>query len=1066
MEPSFLPFVHLGARSDVSLGESIATVKELCWEAARDEQPLLALTDVNSLANAPSFAVAAHHAGLRPLFGAELTVLPAGETRFRGVAFRVRLLVENEKGWQNLVRLVNSARAAEAKTRPPHVPFSALWQDPRGLIFLLGGTRGELTHLARERDYEKIEQQVEPAIAAVGTDRLFLELSSTRDEVATETIAAVAKFFGLRTVAVPHVRCARKSDGYLLRFFEGARTAEGAPPQTLADLAQHDAEALTLLSQAEAGARFAPHEDAIAATVEIAQRCSAFTLPVHERQFPIHDFTRGVDADSFIWNTAFTRAGERYGDLPTRYKERLNREFKDIVDAELPNAIVSLVRLDEELESEGVQRGPGAGLLTNSVIASLLGLTRLDPLKFDLPFEITPGLSKGSFPLLQLSIPANQEAGAAKALRTLFDKQVVAVGQWKFWKCNAVVDWIAELLGRNGRWATAMARSEAFAQERERVAQQPATFLPDENLPMDSAEVVAWLAQRMEGRAREIAVDESIYTFSVDALDATIPCRVVHGSRGETLTAVSEWTNEELGRHRLGRIEFLHAPLLDLIGEATAIVREQGEENYFPERAASDDGATYRLLAAGLSAGIEPLESPAIRRKLRQGQPTDLHSLIRMLTTSDGKKSDESLDLATILLCHVAAAIKASRPLSFYAAALGQANGNARRTALLLEETRQRGIPLLHADVNYSLARWTVERDALRVGFSAVHAMTAAASRDIIAARREMHFSSLSDFCNRTDRHRLKPHQVRALVKAGAFDHFGLTRAELMQQLEEIFPQTNTRRTADVDTGFFDREAGWWTRETADSDDENLLPLPPRNEDVTAQHLEACGFVLHDEITREQEKFMKGARIVEADRIHQKLNLQVTTLAGMITLVQDDFPARGSVLIDVDGCVVRARGAAARLLASDEYIGRRALCTGLLTREAFQWILDAETVCLMDQALAESNRTTSLRLDLSKTPESALKPLLALLKSFPGDSKIAMQWMPVAPSRLHSAIAQRAVLLCPLLKQGLDTLVGPAAWQADDAPRERQSRTEVMISMIGRRVPILQRLLPGKKTAA
>ncbi|MCC6546057.1 PHP domain-containing protein [Candidatus Sumerlaeota bacterium] len=1066
MGSSALPFVHLGARSDVSLGESIATVKELCWEAARDEQPLLALTDVNSLANAPAFAVAAHHAGIRPVFGAELTVLPDGEERFRGVAFRTRVLVESEKGWQNLVRLVNSARAAETKTRPPHIPMSALWQDARGLIFLLGGARGELTHFARERAYEKIEKQLEQAINAAGIDRVFLELHSARDGVATETIVAVAGFYGLRTVAVPMVRCAQDADEYVLRFFEGARTPEGIPPRTLADLEKCGEESTTLLSRGKVVERFPRHGDAVAATLEVAQRCSAFSLPVHERQFPVHDFTRGVDADSYIWNTAFTRAAERYGDLPTRYKERLNREFKDIVEAELANAIVSLVRLDEELESEGVQRGPGAGLLTNSVIASLLGLTRLDPLKFDLPFEITPGLSKGSFPLMQLSIPANQEVGAANALRALFDKQVVMVGEWKAWKCGPVMDWIAELLGRGGKWASTMMRSDAFTQERERVAEQPATYLPDVTLAMESVEVVAWLAQRMEGRARAISPAQSVYTFSVDALDTTIPCRVVHGSRGEAVTAVSEWGSEELGRHRLGRIEFLHAPLLDLIGEATAIVREQGEEHYFPERVASDDGATYRLLAAGLSAGIEALESPAVRRKLRQGQPADLHSLIRLLVSTDRKRSEDTLDLGTILLCHVAAAIKASRPLPFYAAALGQASGNPRRMALLLEEVRQRGIQLLNVDVNYSDARWSVERDALRAGFDAVRVMTAAASRDIIAARKEMHFSSLTDFCNRTDRHRLKPHQVRALMKAAAFDGLGTVRGELQQQLDEIFPRASARRAADGDAGFFDREAGWWTRETAPDDGENVIVPEAHAEDLAAQQVESCGFALHDEVTREEERFFKGARIVEADRIHQKLNLQVTTLAGMITLVQDDPGARGSVLLDVDGCLVRARGAAAKLLASDGYVGKRALCTGMLTREAFQWIMDAESVCLLEEALLLSERTTSLSLDLSNTPESALKPLVALLKAFPGKSQVSMQWMPVRQARVHHAIAERGVLLCPLLQQGLDTLVGATAWRADDTPRERQSRAEVMISMLGRRVPVLQRLLPGKKSAA
>src|SRR5690606_6505845 len=157
------------------------------------------------------------------------------------------------------------------------------------------------------------------------------------------------------------------------------------------------------------------------------------------------------------------------------------------------------VRLHEELENEDVQCGPGAGLLTNSLIASLLGLTRFDPLRFDLSFELPPGMARGPFPLLEVAIPDRQEPGAVAALRRLFENQVAAVGEWKTWKTTAALERIATLLGRDGRWAHQALRDADFQRARESASSRPAGWIPDAKLPLDDWNVVAWLAGKLEG---------------------------------------------------------------------------------------------------------------------------------------------------------------------------------------------------------------------------------------------------------------------------------------------------------------------------------------------------------------------------------------------------------------------------------------------------------------------------------------------------------------------------------------------------------------------------------------
>lgn len=1069
-----LPFVHLGARSDVSLGDSIATVTELCWEAARDEQGFLGLTDVNSLANAPSFAVAAARAGLRPLFGAELNMLPFGESQFRGATHRLRVLVENERGWQTLVRLVNVARRGETSTRPPHLAWSTLLEDPRGLLLFPGGDRGELAALLRDQHYERIEQMVRAMLETADAANIFLELppsmlaSATTDSMPHLTaLTGIAKYFGLGIVYIPTVRCAHATDDVVLRFFEGVRTTEGRPPSYPRDLVRPIEAREHLLTRQQAIERSMGFPHGAATTLAVAERCSSFSLPHQDRRFPVHDFNRGVDAESFIWNTAFSRATERYGDLPTRYKERLNREFREIVEAGLANAIVSLVRLNEELESRGVQRGPGAGLFTNSVIASLLGLTRLDPLKFDLPFELPPGLAAGSFPLLELPIPANQEEEAVAALHKLFDGQVVNVGEWRPWKHTAVMEWIAELLGKDGKWAGVMHRLPAFMRAREASAHQPATYLPPMDIPIESMEVLAWFSHRMEGRARELVMKRGEYAFTVEQIDGSIPRRIpegVSGASGKRPLPASEWSGEVLGRLRFGRVAFVHPPLLDLVGESTALAREQGDNVYSPEHTAPDDGATYRLLCDGHTAGIEPLESPLIRRRLRQGQPGDLHALIRLLN-NPGKAGDEQdvIDLSTLLLCHVCAAIKAHRPHAFLAAALGQAMGDERRTAVLLEEVRDRGIPMAGIDINYSAWRWTLERDTIRPGFSAVRALNPTAAAEITTKRREMHFGDLAEFCERTERAKLKPQQIRALVKAGAFDQIAPSRSEALRRLNEMYPSNSSRRgngaLGEGEPSFFDRDTQWRIRQFGAS-----IPADATGGDnasvLAAQQIEACGFLAQRAPLAGEEQFLRGAQVKATDQLTLKMTGLAVTIEGVIGPVVQLPGNPGHCIADVRNVSAHLTAEPARLALSNAFGTRRTLLTGVLGRDAFQWTLQVQSMIALDDAMERARTAGRLVLDLAGADENAMKILLQLLKRYPGRTPVAMEWLPLKGPRAFHSVASRCVLVCPLLERGLGELLDRSQWRiepVDDTPR----RSDELILM-GRRFSLgaLRRFLP------
>jgi len=1060
MAPSSTPFVHLGARSDASLGESIARVEEICWEASRDQQGFVALTDVNSLARVPAFAAAAARAGLRPIYGAELNVLPFGETQFRGLTFRIRLLVEDLMGWRTLVRLVNRARASEGANRPPFVSVGVVLEDLRGLYLLLGGEKGELTQLLRNGDFARIEAVIPEILQFIDPSHVLLELPDLRPEDGARLAHAmenVGAFFQLASVAVPEICTAHPADDALWRL---THWQEVTHPRRVKDLLLPVGERSHLLTRSQAAERYQEFAGALENTLAVAEHCSAFVLPRQEKRFPIHDFCRGVDAESFIWNTAFAKATERYGDLPTRYKERLNREFREIIDSGLGNAVVSMVRLKEEMENNGVQRGPGAGLFTNSLVASLLGLTRLDPLHFDLNFELSPGLVSGSFPILEFSIPGNQEGLAVACLARLFQGQVTPVGEWVGAKPQQVMEQIATALGMDGKWAANTLKTPSMQRAREAQKGQPATWMPPADAAIDSPEVLAWALSRLEGRARALRMLPGVYTFSVDSIESAVPQRLFSVGHGEEGLPISEWSSEELGALRHGRIRFAHPPLLDLIGEATALAREQGDLAYAPENTAADDAATYRLLREGRTVGICPLEAPGVRARLRTGQPGDLHSLIRLFTTGD--QPHGAPDLAAILLSHVCAAIKTQRPLAFFAAALSQANGDVRRTAMLLEEIRARGIRIAPLDVNICQWRWTTERDALRPGLMVVRTLTPAAGQEILDKRRELHFADLQEFISRTDRARLKVGHIRQLLRAGALDDLAETRADLARALEKYLPGSTRRSSAPPpdDLSFFDRDAEWWVREHGS---EGVAPTPFDSPADRLEHeRQALGFLLQENLTAEARRWLKAARIATVEKLTPKDDRRVCSLIGKVGFVQGDAGAHDSVLMDVDGCLVRAQGTAARFLEIEESAGDAVVVTGVLSRDGTQWRLDVDRVGRLSECIQRTAEGAGLELDLSGVHEDNWRQLLKLLRRYPGATPVQMTWLPVEPPLVIRRIAATRVAVTPDLEAGLERLLGTTRWRVHLSPTG-PPETESALGVLMRRleIPVLKGWLLG-----
>ncbi|MDK2970477.1 MAG: polymerase subunit alpha [Candidatus Sumerlaeota bacterium] len=1026
------PFVHLGARSDFSIGAGMARVEQLCRLAAKDGQKALGLCDAMTLAGAPALRRACRRLGITPVFGVELRVAPLAPQPAGAASFPLRVLAGSTAGWRRIIHLVNSAQGGSETAGA--VTWDAVLAECEGLFLLPGGCGSELSVALLEDRLEDAEALLEMLTRRAGAERVFVALPAPAEnpgEEAARLLYAAAGHFGLGAVAVPDVRYALPEDELAWRLWSAQGREAFAPGTRVRDLVRPRARRHHLLTQEEAGRLYEAFPGAVENAARLAGLCTADFAPVAHR-FPSQEFERGVDTESYIWNEVFARASQHYGDLPTRWRERLNREFRDLIEADLGAALLCLSRLDGELRTRGLLRGPGAGFLTNSLVAALLGVTQLDPLRHDLPFSLPEGAAQ-HVPRIELLLPESALEGAGEAVGALFEGHTSLVGRWQRWTASPILERLMRQVGWQGKPCARMMKTKGWTDAIAAAAVAPEGQDPPEAWLLSDVKTLAWMVHRLEGRARRLRTVPNEYVFSSGPMVREIP-----RSPASDGHIVTQWEAKDLESLGHGRIAFLRDPMLDLVDAATAHLKEQGRLPRLLASAPAEDAKTYELLREGRVQGLRLFESPAARRRLRQLQPSDLASLVRVLRGGPGARRlarESPSEFESLMTALWGAALKAHEPEAFFAAALSLAAAHPAEGNALLEEARAGGLRIRPVDVNYSGWHWTPEDGGLRPGLIVVRGMTEEAWREIGRLRHELAFNDLADLLKRTDPRLLKTGQVEALIRAGALDSFGSGREELLANLPRLDQLLRPRRGGEATEEalqFFGRGSDWWlenqilrTEWVRIAGDESPEGRAERQRAATALYLEVDPLDMHRE-------FRRAARLISPrDLGNRDRGREVSLLAPIGALQPLEASDGKAALAEIGHCQVELHGDALQTAMTCQAEADWIVVAGTVEREAFQWIVTADCVVGFEEAARRAQVAVALHLLPGGLEAAALKELLALLKHYPGRTPVRLQDVAEPGIRLLAKIAGRKVTVCPGLEAGLKRLLPPGTWRVE-----------------------------------
>jgi DNA polymerase-3 subunit alpha len=630
--------VHLHVHSSYSLLEGALTIARLAELAKKDRQPALALTDTDNMFGALEFSEKMASAGIQPIVGCALGV-DFGDQENRGpvggdIWPRIVLLAARENGYRSLMRLSSRAYLETAPHERPHIKLAWLDGETDGLIALTGGPSGPLDVAIAGGQNALALARCEELQRRFG-DRLYIELQ--RHGMASErtvepVLIELGYGRGIALVATNEPFFATREDheahDALLCIAEGKLIADGDRRQLTAE---H-----RFKSRAEMAQLFADLPEALAATVEIAERC-AFRPVTLAPILPRFSAERGageVDEAQTLRQAAETgleqrlkRHGLAHGLTAEDYRERLAFELGVIASMKYAGYFLIVADFIQWAKAQGIPVGPGRGSGAGSLVAYALTITDLDPLRFGLLFERFLNPERISMPDFDIDFCQNRRDEVIQYVQERYGRDRVAqIITFGTLQARGVLRDVGRVLqmpyGQVDKLCKLVPQNPANPVTLKRAIEDEPRLQAERDRDPVTRRAFD-IAQKLEGLHRHASTHAAGIVIGERSLTELVPLY----RDPKSLMPVTQFNMKWVEPAGLVKFDFLGLKTLTVLDLAVKLVRRR-DIDLDLSSLPLDDGKTYEMLARGETVGVFQVESQGMRRALVDMRPDRFEDLI------------------------------------------------------------------------------------------------------------------------------------------------------------------------------------------------------------------------------------------------------------------------------------------------------------------------------------------------------------------------------------------------------------------------------------------------------
>ncbi len=629
-------FVHLHLHTEYSLLDGAVRIPKLMKRAKELGMPAVAMTDHGNLFGAIEFYKEAQKNGVKGIIGCEAYLAPGSMYEKKEVTGRKRsshltLLAATNEGYENLSKLITKGHL-EGMYYKPRIDKEALAAHAKGLICLSGCISGEINELILSDRADEARKSLGQFVDIFGKENFYLELHDhgmAQQAQCRAQLIAWGKEFGLKTVAANDVHFLDRSDHESHDVMICIGTNNLVVEQNRLTYSPE----VYFKTAEEMRALFRDVPGACDTTLEIAEKCN---VSIHLdatsiERYPLYDPPDGSRREDYLLHLCEEGLVRRYGrdralnDATLRH--RLDRELKLLNEKNFTSYFLIVWDFINWAKEHGIPVGPGRGSAAGSLVAYVLGITDIDPLRFELVFERFLNPERVSPPDIDIDFCQTRRPEVIDYVRQKYGELVVShIITFGTMGAKSVVRDVGRVLGMSYGDTDRIAK--LIPTELDMTLKKAVEMNPELQQLVETDGGVADLwrhATFLEGLTRNTGIHAAGIVIGARQLDEFIP--LTRGNEDEVVTQFEMKPLTDLG---MLKMDFLGLKTLSVIREAEDWIRKR-QPDFDVSAAPLDDRKTFDLLKRGETVAVFQMESGGMVNTCRQLGPDKIEEIIAIL---------------------------------------------------------------------------------------------------------------------------------------------------------------------------------------------------------------------------------------------------------------------------------------------------------------------------------------------------------------------------------------------------------------------------------------------------
>ncbi len=603
-------------------------IEDLVRLTRKYEMDALAITDHGNLYGVIEFYKTAREKGIKPIIGMETYIAPGSrkdqsrDSKIPESSFHLTLLCENETGYKNLVKL-SSLAFLEGFYYKPRIDKELLRSHHHGLVGLSGCFKGEIPYWINAGDIEAARTALAEYQDIFGKDNFYIEimrLGLKSEKNTNEQLIELSKEFDAPLVATNDCHYFSPEDYLAHDVLLCIGTKKMLNDRERLRFETHYA---YFRSPKEMAELFEDLPEAISNTRLIGERCNLL-IDTSGKDVKLPNFPRppGYETDyDYLKDMTYQNIEKRFSAVTEEIKERLNYELRVIKKMGLAGYFLIVRDIIQYAKEKGIPVGPGRGSAVGSLVLYALGITDVNPLRFNLLFERFLNPERISLPDVDIDFSDTRREEVIDYIKNRYGRdnvtQVITFGTMQ---ARAVVRDVARVLGIPYNEVDQIAKLIPPNKKIIQVLEENKEFKKLIDSKKEYNELIQ-IARKLEGLARHPSIHAAGVVITPRELTEYVPL-YRNPERGDVSTQYEKNALESIG---LLKMDILGLKTLTVIDECLSAVHLKREDIPF------DDAETYRLLKEGKTIGIFQLESQGMQELLRSMEPEIFEDIIAII---------------------------------------------------------------------------------------------------------------------------------------------------------------------------------------------------------------------------------------------------------------------------------------------------------------------------------------------------------------------------------------------------------------------------------------------------